>query len=87
MKPSLVTILSSLAAFLGTSCQESDSVANAPKPAPENGAQFRKGQGLSLTAEMKKAIGFKTAEVTAEEISSSIILNLTAITGHEAAVV
>ncbi len=84
MKPSLAIILSGIAALLGTSCQESNAGANALKPAPENGAQFRKGQGLSLTDEMKKSIGFKTAEVTEEEISSTITLDLTATTTHEA---
>lgn len=86
MKTSMITALSGIlaAACLSTSCNESDAAANAPKPTPENGAQFREGQGLTLTDEMKKSIGFKTAEVTEEEISSSITLDLTATTLHEA---
>jgi hypothetical protein len=86
MKKSLLLTLSGIgmASFLTTSCQESDAATNAPKPTPENGAQFKEGQGLSLTDEMKKAIGFKTAEVTEEEIPHSITVELTATGSHEA---
>ena len=72
------------AALLSSSCDESAASGNAAKPTPENGAQFREGQGISLTAEMKKSIGFKTAAVTEEEITSTITLDLTASTRHEA---
>ena len=86
MKTSMIPALSGIiaAAFLSTSCDESDAAANVSKPTPENGAQFREGQGLTLTDEMKKSIGFKTAEVTEEEIASTITLDLTAINLHEA---
>ena len=81
MLPLLITLA---AALFSPSCNESNASANAAKPAPQNGAQFRKGQGLSLTDEMKKSIGFKTTEVTEEEISSTVTLELTATTTHEA---
>ena len=82
MKKSLVIILSSLCAILGTSCNES--TAKATEKTPENGAQFKKGEGLSLTDEMKKSIGFTVAEVGEEEIASSITLDLTATQPNEA---
>ena len=82
MQKSLVIILSSLCAILSLSCNES--TASATGKTPENGAQFKKGEGLSLTAEMKKSIGLSVAEVGEEEIASSITLDLTATTPHEA---
>ncbi len=82
MKKSLIIILSILSAIFGTSCDES--AAKATVKTPENGAQFKKGEGLSLTDEMKKSIGFTVAEVGEEEISSSITLDLTAIQSNEA---
>lgn len=86
MKKSLILCLAALgtAAFLNTSCQKSDAAANSTEKAPENGAQFKKGEGLSLTDEMKKSIGLAVAEVGEEEIASSIQLDLTASTAHEA---
>lgn len=82
MKKSFVIILSSLCAILSTSCNES--AASATGKTPENGAQFKKGEGLSLTDEMKKSIGFTVAEVGEEEIASSITLDLTATQANEA---
>ncbi len=82
MKISLAIILSGLVTFLSTSCDQS--TAKATEKIPENGAQFREGQGLTLTDEMKNSIGFKTAAVTEEKISSTITLDLTATATHEA---
>jgi hypothetical protein len=82
MKKSIVIALSSLCGILGTSCNES--TAKATEKAPENGAQFKKGEGLSLTDEMKKSIGFTVAEVGEEEIAYSITLDLTATQPNEA---
>lgn len=86
MKISMITALSGIfvGACLSISCKDADTAANVSKPTPENGAQFREGQGLTLTAEMKKSIGFMTAEVTDEEIPSTLTLALIAITRHEA---
>lgn len=85
MKKSLILSLAALAAaFLNTSCQKSNAAATSTEKAPENGAQFKKGEGLSLTDEMKKSIGLTVAEVGEEEIASSIQLDLTATTAHEA---
>lgn len=84
MKKSRVIITSCICAtaLFSISCGKSNAVANGPTP--ENGAQFKDGQGLSLTGEMKKAIGFKTAEVTEENIRSAIKLEFIAVTGNEA---
>ena len=82
MKKSLVIILSSLFAILGTSCNES--AAKVTEKTPENGAQFKKGEGLSLTDEMKKSIGLTVAEVGEEEIASSMTLDFTVTQPNEA---
>ena len=82
MKKSIVIALASLCAIFISSCNES--TAKATERAPENGAQFKKGEGLSLTDEMKKSIGFTVAEVGEEEIASSVALDLTATQPNEA---
>lgn len=82
MKKSIVIALASLCAIFISSCNES--TAKATERAPENGAQFKKGEGLSLTGEMKKSIGFTVAEVGEEEIASSILLDLTVTQPNEA---
>ncbi|OYV04175.1 MAG: hypothetical protein CFE26_18310 [Verrucomicrobiales bacterium VVV1] len=82
MKKSIIIILSSLCAILCTSCNES--AAKSAEKTPENGAQFKKGEGLSLTDEMKKSIGFTVAEVGEHEIVLSINLDLTATQPNEA---
>ncbi len=86
MKKSLILFLTGLgtASLLSTSCQKSNASANLPEKAPENGAQFKKGEGLSLTDEMKKSIGLIVVEVGEEEIASAIQLDLTVTTAHEA---
>ncbi|OYW74858.1 MAG: hypothetical protein B7Z37_15975 [Verrucomicrobia bacterium 12-59-8] len=43
---------------------------------PENGAQFKKGQGVTLTEDMKQAIGLKTAEVTESPVPAMCIVTL-----------
>lgn len=43
---------------------------------PENGAQFKKDQGVALTDVMKKAIGLKLAEVAEEKIAPSFTVAL-----------
>jgi multidrug efflux pump subunit AcrA (membrane-fusion protein) len=37
--------------------------------APENGAQFKQGEGISLTEEMKRSLDLKTAEVSEEKVA------------------
>lgn len=83
MKPSFIPIvLGALAcATLNTSCLESEAAGDPTQSsAPENGAQFKKGEGLSLTAEMSNAIGLRIEDVAEEKIASSITLSLTAAT-------
>lgn len=70
---------------LGTSCQKSDAATGkVAEKAPENGAKFKKGEGVSLTEEMRKSIGFQTAEVTEEEVPATLTIDFTA-TGSQAA--
>ena len=52
---------------------------------PENGAQFKKGQGVTLTAEMKLAIGLKTAEVAEAPVAASCVVSLQVVPAHELA--
>ncbi|MCB1133663.1 MAG: efflux RND transporter periplasmic adaptor subunit [Verrucomicrobiae bacterium] len=70
---------------LNTSCLESKGAAEkATAPPPENGAQFKEGQGLSLTEEMSKAIGLKTEDVGEEKITPVVSLNVSAVTQNTA---
>ena len=72
-------------ATLNTSCLESRGAAEKPPaPTPENGAQFKKGQGLSLTEEMSKAIGLKIEDVGEMKIASAITLNVSGETQNTA---
>lgn len=87
MKKSLFISLTSLGAvaLISTSCEKSNADgAKTQEKAPENGAQFKKGEGLSLTDVMKKSIGLTVAEVGEHEIASSITLDLTATQPNEA---
>jgi hypothetical protein len=70
---------------LNTSCLESRGSAEKPTtPTPENGAQFKKGQGLSLTEEMSKAIGLKIEDVGEMKIAPVVSLNVSAETQNTA---
>jgi hypothetical protein len=73
----LLAGLGSLALAALTSCQKSEAVASAER-IPENGAQFKKGEGLSLTDKMKAAIGLKIEDVSEEKVRSSVSFQLTA---------
>lgn len=89
MKNSSLLILASVGALgiatLNTSCLKADAAADAAhEAAPENGAQFKKGEGLSITDEMKKAIGLQIADVGEEKVASAITINLSALKPHEA---
>jgi hypothetical protein len=62
-------------ATLNTSCLESKGAAEKPaEQTPENGAQFKKGQGLSLTEKMSKAIGLKVEDVGEKKVAPVISL-------------
>jgi len=75
----LASIGTLVLATLNTSCQKSEAAASSTSERiPENGAQFKKGEGLSLTDEMQAAIGLKVEDVNEEKIGSSVTLELTA---------
>ena len=69
--------LISLTPLLFTSCDES-TAKNTLERAPENGAQFRKGEGLTLTDAMAKSIGLTVAEVSEEQIAPVLTATLQA---------
>lgn len=70
---------------LNSSCSQADAAASGAHPrAPENGAQFAKGQGLTLTAEMKKALALQTTDVGEDKISSAITFHLSVLKAGEA---
>lgn len=72
-------------AMLNTSCLKADAAAGVVHEAtPENGAKFKKGEGVSLTDEMKKAIGLQVADVGEEKVVAAIQVNLTASKPDEA---
>ena len=76
MKILLVSLVPIFAAVL-TGCDES-TAKSTPERAPENGAQFRKGEGLTLTDEMAKSIGLTVAEVSEEQIAPVLTVTLQA---------
>lgn len=81
MKPSsiIVTTLGAISlSLLNTSCQKSEASVAAAEPMAENGAQFKKGEGLSITDQMKAAIGLKVEDVAEQKVGSSVALELTA---------
>jgi hypothetical protein len=89
MKHPYLLILAGVAALgiamINTSCLKADAAANgAHESTPENGAQFKKGEGLSLTDEMKKAIALQIADVGEEKIASAFTVQLTAMKPNEA---
>ena len=69
-------------AGLNTSCQKSDAASQVQAKPYENGAQFKAGEGLSLTEEMKKSIGLTVADVSEEKVSHEVTLKLTAESGN-----
>jgi hypothetical protein len=71
-------------ATLSTSCQKSEASASKESaPLPENGAQFKEGRGLSITDEMKQAIGLQVSEVAEEKIVPTISITLDSVQAHE----
>jgi multidrug efflux pump subunit AcrA (membrane-fusion protein) len=77
MKLLLILSLIVTAAAL-TSCSES-AASPSPAQAPENGAQFREGKGVALTALMAESIRLQTAEVQEEKIAPAFTLSLQAM--------
>lgn len=72
MKPLLLLTLFCFCGFL-TSCTESE--ANTPpETPPENGAQFKKGEGLSITDQMAQSIGLKMEEVSEEKVAANLTI-------------
>ncbi|MBN8420772.1 MAG: hypothetical protein J0L73_17785 [Verrucomicrobia bacterium] len=79
MKLFLVLSLAIIAASL-TSCSESSaSPTTEPATAPENGAQFKEGKGVALTALMAQSIRLQTAEVAEEKIAPAFTIALQAM--------
>lgn len=73
----LTLLIVPLAASL-PSC--SDSTASpSTATAPENGAQFKEGKGVTLTSLMAQSIGLKTAEVLEEKIAPAFTISLQAM--------
>lgn len=55
-----------------SACQGNKSTAakgEASEKAPENGAKFKAGEGISLSPEMKQSLDLKTAEVSEEKVA------------------
>jgi len=87
MKPSsiIVTTVGAISLSLfNTSCQKSEASVAAAEPMAENGAQFKKGEGLSITDEMKASIGLKVEDVAEQKVGSSVALELTAAENRSA---
>lgn len=68
--------LSALALAVLPSCTESEASTTSTERPPENGAQFKKGEGLTLTDEMAKSIGLQTADVDEQKIASRVKFTL-----------
>jgi hypothetical protein len=73
-------------ATLNTSCSEAGAATSTEhaEAAPENGAKFKKGEGVSLTDEMKKVIGLQVADVGEEKIASVLTVSVNAMKPDEA---
>lgn len=79
MKTTSLLAMILLSAGLLPSCTESDASTTHSEDAPlENGAGFRKGEGVFLTDEMAHSIGLKTAEVIETKIDSIITVSIRA---------
>ena len=77
MKLLLILSLIVTAAAL-TSCSES-TASPSTATAPENGAQFKEGKGVALTALMAESIRLQTAEVAEEKIAPAFTVSLQAM--------
>lgn len=79
MKPLLIALLAPFAASLSGCSDSAASPSPEHAPAPENGAQFKEGKGVSLTTLMMKSIGLQTAEVGEERFAPSFTATLQAM--------
>lgn len=78
--------LSFLSLTLLPSCTDSEaSATNSTERPPENGAQFEKGKGLTLTEEMARSIGLQTAEVVEQKILARVPITLRPLPGGKEA--
>ncbi len=79
MKLLLLTLLIPSTALL-SSCNESSANPSAEHAtAPENGAQFKEGKGVALTALMAESIRLQTTEVAEEKIAPAFTITLQAM--------
>lgn len=79
MKTLILTLGAGLLMALA-SCTESIASGDHSAPhSPENGAQFKEGKGISVTSTMAKAINLQTAEVSEEDLTPVIFLQLQTI--------
>ena len=74
MKTLILASIALTAAFALSGCGPVE--AKVTGQPPENGAQFKKGQGLALTDTMKKAIALKVAEVGEQKVAPSFTVAL-----------
>ena len=81
MKTLILTSIALLAALALSGCGPVE--AKTSERPPENGAQFKKDFGLTLTDVMKKSIALKVAEVSEEKIAPSFTATLSASGGAE----
>lgn len=84
MKFVLLLLLIASACALGSCSESKATLSHDPAATAENGAQFKEGDGLSLTDEMKNAIGLQAADVGEAKVASAFTVNLSAFKPHEA---
>jgi hypothetical protein len=85
MKHVLLILLIPIAAALNSCSDSAASPTTETESAPENGAQFKEGKGVTLTPLMAQAIQLETAEVQEEVIAHSYSATLQATQiGNEA---
>ncbi len=81
MKTLILASITLAAALALSGCGPAE--AKSHEQPPENGAQFKKDFGLTLTDTMKKAIALKVAEVSEEKIAPSFTATFSASGGAE----
>ena len=80
MKLLLITSIIVISAAALTGCSESSaSPSTEHTTAPENGAHFKEGKGVALTALMAQSIRLQTAEVAEEKISPAFTISVQAM--------
>ncbi len=80
-----LTLLSALIPLIISGCTDSEASAHVTEPAPENGAQFKKGEGMTLTDKMAESIGLKVGDVGEQKIVGEITLTLRGLPGSNEA--